>query len=113
MHGWWNDGSSWWSWALMTTGMVVFWALRVTFLTIGDADRGWRLGAANPQQESASAPDAHGSAVVDHGRETDPTRVITEPWVAGTWRGFRLVRLAQQGACPLPAQAAGPTDRKT
>ena len=39
--------------------------------------------------------------------------VITAAWVAGTWRGFRLVRLAQQGACPLPAQAAGPTDRKT
>lgn len=30
--------------------------------------------------------------------------VITAGWVAGTWRGFRLVRLAQQGACPLPAQ---------
>ena len=43
-------------------------------LAIGDADRGWRVGAAKPQQESASAPDAHGSAVVDHGRETDPTR---------------------------------------
>lgn len=39
--------------------------------------------------------------------------VITAVWVAGTWRGFRLVRLAQQGACPLPAQAAGPTERKT
>ncbi len=39
--------------------------------------------------------------------------VITAAWVAGTWRGFRLVRLAQQGACPLPAQAAGPTDRST
>lgn len=35
--------------------------------------------------------------------------VITAAWVAGTWRGFRLVRLGQQGACPLPAQAAGHT----
>ena len=39
--------------------------------------------------------------------------VITAAWVAGTWRGFRLVRRAQRGACPLPAQAAGPTDRRT
>ena len=39
--------------------------------------------------------------------------VITAGWVAGTWRGFRLVRRAQQGACPLPAHAAGHTDRKT
>lgn len=30
--------------------------------------------------------------------------VISATWVAGTWRGFRLVRLAQQSACPLPAQ---------
>lgn len=30
--------------------------------------------------------------------------VITAGWVAGTWRGFRLVRLAQGGACPVPAQ---------
>ena len=37
--------------------------------------------------------------------------VITAAWVAGTWRGFRLVRLAQQGACPL--KPAGPTDDKT
>lgn len=34
--------------------------------------------------------------------------VITLAWAAGTWRGFRLVRLAQQGACPLPAQTPGP-----
>lgn len=34
--------------------------------------------------------------------------VITAAWVAGTWRGFRLVRLAQQGACPMPGQATGP-----
>lgn len=34
--------------------------------------------------------------------------VITAAWVAGTWRGFRLVRLAQQGACPMPGQAKGP-----
>lgn len=30
--------------------------------------------------------------------------VITAAWVAGTWRGFRLVRLAEKGACPLPTQ---------
>lgn len=30
--------------------------------------------------------------------------VITAAWVVGTWRGFRLVRLAQRGACPLPAK---------
>lgn len=30
--------------------------------------------------------------------------VITAAWVGGTWRGFRLVRLAQQGACPMPAK---------
>ena len=34
--------------------------------------------------------------------------VISGAWVAGTWRGFRLVRLAQHGACPLSAQAPGP-----
>jgi len=34
--------------------------------------------------------------------------VITAAWVAGTWRGFRLVRRAQQGACPLPAPAPRP-----
>jgi hypothetical protein len=28
--------------------------------------------------------------------------VITAAWVAGTWRGFRLVRQAKQGTCPLP-----------
>lgn len=32
--------------------------------------------------------------------------VITAVWVAGTWRGFHLVRRAQQGACPLPADSA-------
>lgn len=28
--------------------------------------------------------------------------VITAAWIAGTWRGFRLLRLAQRGACPTP-----------
>jgi putative membrane protein len=27
MHWWWNDGWSWWNWALMTIGMVAFWGL--------------------------------------------------------------------------------------
>lgn len=27
MHWWWNDGWSWWNWASMTVGMVVFWGL--------------------------------------------------------------------------------------
>ncbi len=36
--------------------------------------------------------------------------VITAAWVAGTWRGFRLVRLAQQGACPLPSRLEGPAE---
>lgn len=29
--------------------------------------------------------------------------LITGVWLAGTWRGFRLVRQAQRGACPVPA----------
>lgn len=29
--------------------------------------------------------------------------IITGVWVAGTWRGFRLVRQAQAGACPVPS----------
>lgn len=33
--------------------------------------------------------------------------VVTAAWVAGTWRGFRLVRLAQRGACPVPAGTSG------
>ena len=27
MHWWWNDGWSWWNWALMMIGMVGFWGL--------------------------------------------------------------------------------------
>lgn len=30
--------------------------------------------------------------------------VVTAAWVAGTWRGFKLVGLAKQGACALPGQ---------
>lgn len=33
--------------------------------------------------------------------------MITAAWVAGTWRGFRLVRLAQRGACPVPTVTSG------
>ena len=33
--------------------------------------------------------------------------VISAAWIAGTWRGFRLVRLAQRGACPVPATRPG------
>lgn len=33
--------------------------------------------------------------------------VITAAWVVGTWRGFRLVRLAQRGACPVPPGTSG------
>lgn len=33
--------------------------------------------------------------------------MITAAWVAGTWRGFRLVRLAQRGACPVPTGTSG------
>lgn len=29
---------------------------------------------------------------------------MTTACIAGTWRGFRLVRLAQQGACPVREQ---------
>jgi mercuric ion transport protein len=32
--------------------------------------------------------------------------VITAAWVAGTARGFWLVRMAQRGACPLPRRPA-------
>lgn len=39
--------------------------------------------------------------------------VITAAWVAGTWRGFRLVRLAQHGACPLPAKPQDHWQRRT
>lgn len=35
--------------------------------------------------------------------------VVTAAWVVGTWRGFRLVRLAKQGACPPSRQPKGPT----
>lgn len=35
--------------------------------------------------------------------------VVTVVWVAGTWRGFRLVRQAKLGACPVPA-GRGPSD---
>lgn len=36
--------------------------------------------------------------------------VISAAWVAGTWRGFRLVRLAQRGACPVPARQTGTSE---
>ncbi len=39
--------------------------------------------------------------------------VISAAWVAGTWRGFRLVRLAQRGACPVPPTRPGPLSRTT
>lgn len=54
---------------------------------------------------------AAGAALRDHAWLAGV--VITAAWVAGTWRGFHLVRLAQKGACTLPAQVAGPSDRKT
>lgn len=37
-------------------------------------------------------------------------------WAAGTWRGFRLIGLAQQQACPRPAQhpwAERPGEQRT
>ena len=37
--------------------------------------------------------------------------VISAAWIAGTWRGFRLVRLAQRGACPIPPTRPGPPSR--
>ena len=33
--------------------------------------------------------------------------VITAAWVAGTWRGFRFVRLAQQGRLPAARSSGG------
>ena len=42
---------------------------------------------------------AAGAALGDHAVLAGA--VLTAGWVAGTWRGLRLVRLAQQGACPL------------
>ena len=27
MHWMWNDGSTWWSWAVMAIGMVAFWTV--------------------------------------------------------------------------------------
>ena len=29
MHWWWNNGWSWWYWAVMTIGMIAFWGLVV------------------------------------------------------------------------------------
>ncbi len=36
--------------------------------------------------------------------------VIGVAWIAGTWRGFRLVRLTQRGACPVPARETGTSE---
>lgn len=27
MHWWWSESWSWWNWALMTVGMLVFWGI--------------------------------------------------------------------------------------
>ena len=39
--------------------------------------------------------------------------VISAGWMAGTWRGLRLIRLAQRGACPLPTRASGTRPRRS
>jgi len=30
--------------------------------------------------------------------------LVSLAWAAGTWRGFRLVRAAERGACPVPVR---------
>lgn len=57
-----------------------------------------------------------GAALHDHAVAAGV--VITATWVVGTWRGFRLVRLAQRGSCPVPPAttgrpASGPSPRST
>lgn len=48
---------------------------------------------------------AAGAALHDHAVAAGV--VITAAWVVGTWRGFRLVRLAQRGSCPVPPATSG------
>ena len=45
---------------------------------------------------------AVGAFLHDHGWVA--AIVVSAAWVAGTWRGFHLVRVAQRGACPVPAR---------
>lgn len=41
-----------------------------------------------------------GALLRDHGLVAG--LVVSAAWVAGTWRGFRLVRLSRAAACPTP-----------
>lgn len=54
---------------------------------------------------TVSGGTAIGTLMRDHAAAAGA--VITIAWVAGTWRGFRLVRLAQRGACPVPTGTTG------
>ena len=36
---------------------------------------------------------------------------ISAAWIAGTWRGFRLVRRGRRGACLVPPARPGPLRR--
>ncbi len=52
---------------------------------------------------------AVGAVLRDHVVVVDLVR--SAAWIAGTWRGFRLVRLAQRGACRVPPARPGPLGR--
>lgn len=41
-----------------------------------------------------------------HDHTVAATMIVTAAWVVGTWRGFRLVRLAKHAACPVPDTSA-------
>lgn len=38
--------------------------------------------------------------------------VVTAAWIAGTWRGFHLVRMAKRGECPVPARPGAAREQR-
>ena len=52
MHWWWNQGWSWWNWALMTVGMVGFWGLIVWAVVslVRSTDRSQGEARRSPEQ---------------------------------------------------------------
>ena len=52
MHYWWNDGWSWWNWAVMTGGMVAFWGLVAWAVValVRSSERAPRVAARSPEQ---------------------------------------------------------------
>lgn len=51
MH-WWNDGWSWWNWALMTTAMLAFWAFVAwaVVMLVRSPDRAFGDARRSPEQ---------------------------------------------------------------